>query len=177
MIISLRKFELIRDMFWIKHHDVQIFDKSRSLIFNFDDCLRNCLHEHRSTTIFNKETRSRDRKISQIFDSNDDVDVVEITTFAFMKMIENDKNQVIAMWSKHFDMLNRSKELNKYVIKNTLTTNVVAIIVEDYEKFMIKIKKNSLIVEQLLRRVFKCFHKYIKTWSLVEINKISSRKK
>ena len=33
----------------------------------------------------------------------------------------------------------------------------------NYEKFMIKIKKNSLIVEQLLRRMFKCFHKYIKT--------------
>ena len=61
IITFLRKFELILDMFWIKHYDVQIFNKSRFLIFNFDDCLRNCLHEHRSTTIFNKETHFKNR--------------------------------------------------------------------------------------------------------------------
>ena len=164
-------------MSWIKHYDVQIFEKSRSLIFNFDNCFKNCLHEHKSITIFNKRTRFKNRQIFQTFDSNDDVDIAKITTFAFMKMIENDKNQVIAMWSKHFDMFNRSKKLNKHLVENILTTNVVVIIVENYEKFIIKIKKNSIIMKQLLRKVFKRFHKYIKIWNLIEINKISSRKK
>ena len=126
-------------MFLIKHHNVQIFEKSRFLIFNFDDCLRNCLHEHKLIVIFNKRIRRKNRQISNFFNSNDDVDIAKITTFTFMKMIENDKNQIIIMWSKHFDILNRSKKLNKYLIKNILTTNVVVIIVEKYEKFMFKI--------------------------------------
>ena len=78
---------------------------------------------------------------------------------------------------KAFRYAQSLKRVEQIFNKNTLTTNVVAIIVENYEKFMIKIKNNSLIVEQLLRKVFKCFHKYIKIWSFVEINKILSRRK
>ena len=80
----------------------------------------------------------------------------------FFRQLYYALHQVIAMWPKHFDMLNRPEKLNKYLVENTLTADVAAITAENYEKFMIKIKKDPLIVEQLLRKVPRRFHKYIK---------------
>lgn len=177
MITSLGKFGLILGMPWIEHHDVQISGKSRSLTFNSEDCLRNCIHNRRPVTVFSKGTRSRDRKAPEKPNPGGGADIAEITASAFMKMVGSEKNQVIAMWPEHFEMLDRPEELDKYLIGNTLTADVAAITAEDYEKFMTKIKKEPLTTEQLFRRVPKCFHKYIQAWNHAEANKIPPRRK
>ena len=38
----------------IKNHEIFIDERNKILIFNFDECLMNCFHNHMSTQIFNK---------------------------------------------------------------------------------------------------------------------------
>ena len=76
---------------------MQISSKSRFLIFNSKNCLRNCIYTRRLVTIFNKKIRFKDRKSLDTFNLKENVDIVEIIVSTFIKIIENKKNQIIAI--------------------------------------------------------------------------------
>ena len=92
-----------------------------------------------------------------------------------MKMIAQNKNQVIFMWFEHFEMLNKLKKKNKYMLC-FFAINIAIIFVDDFEKFFIKVDKVLLIEKQLKNRISSKFHKYVRTWNLVETNKFFSRR-
>ena len=103
--------------------------------------------------------------------------IAKIIATTFMKMIVQNKNQIIFIWFEHFEMLNKFKKKNKYILINFFAINITIIFVENFEKFFIKVDKISLIEKQLKNKFFSKFHKYVKTWNLVETNKFFSRKK
>ena len=157
LIIDIEKFQIILNMSWIEQHNVQISKKNRNFIFQFEHCIKNCIHNYRSTIIYNKKNRNKNKKFLTS-NSKKNANTTKITILTYMKMINNDKNQIIIMWSKRFEMFNRSKKLNKYLIDNILIVDVVVITIENYDKFVVKIQKISIIVEQLKHKVFKRFH-------------------
>ena len=91
-------------------------------------------------------------------------------------MISQDKNQIIAMWLEYFRMLDKLEKNNKYLLCNNFVIDVIAIIVEDYEKFFNKVKKVLITSKQLKERVLIEFHDYIDRWDLKKVDKISSHK-
>ena len=54
LIISLNKFDVIFDMFWIKKHDVNIEKNNRVFMFKSKYCLHYCLSNQQSSQILNK---------------------------------------------------------------------------------------------------------------------------
>ena len=104
LMISLKKYDIIMSMSWVKNHEILINDRNRILIFQFDECIINCIHNHRSTKIFNK-TLSKHRlkksfdKFSKKTTKNINIaNITKITIFVFFKMIDQKKNQIIIMW-------------------------------------------------------------------------------
>ena len=91
-------------------------------------------------------------------------------------MTNYDKNQVIAMWSQHFEMLNQFSKKNKYLIINNLIANIAIIFVDDFDKFFVKSKKTLITIDQLKHKVLKKFHRYIDFWNSRLANKLSSHK-
>ena len=198
MIALINKFDVILSMFWLKQHDVHIRCKSRSLLFDSKYCLINCLINNRSFMIYNCERKSKNlivfatstsSNISILKKSNffnvlknsnkhikSQVNIVEIFVFAFMKMTFNDKNQIIIIWLKYFQMLKQFEKNDKYLLLNVFIIDIVVIIVQNYEKFFNKIKKTLITIDQLKQRVFKKFHKYINNWIFTKINKVLSHK-
>ena len=53
-------------------------------------------------------------------------------------MIDQEKNQIIIMWSQHFEMLNQSKKNDKYMLTNALIIDIVVMFVDDFDKFFAK---------------------------------------
>ena len=76
---------------------MQISSKSRFLIFNSKNYLRNYIYTRRLITIFSKKTRSRNRKNLDTFNLKKNVNIVEITILVFIKITKNKKNQIIAI--------------------------------------------------------------------------------
>ena len=171
LITTLKKFDLILNMSWLKQHSMNISCENKSIIFASDHYLENCIHNYQSTIVY-----SLDIKKSSDSRSSTDANIVEITATAFMKMTTQDKNQVIAMWLEHFEMLDRLKKQNKYMLASPFAVNIAAISAEDFEKFFNKADRIPLIEEQLKKRISMKFHKYVKTFSLTETNKLSSRR-
>ena len=171
LITTLNKFDLILDMSWLKQHFVNISCENRSIIFAFDHCLKNCIHNYQFITMRNQNIKkSSDNKRFE------KADIAEIIATTFMKMIAQNKNQVIFMWFEHFEMLNRFKKKNKYMLASLFAIDIAIISVEDFEKFFIKVDKASLIEKQLKNRISSKFHKYVRTWNFAETNKLLSRK-
>ena len=198
MIALIDKFDVILNMFWLKQHDVHIRCKSWFLLFDSKYCLINCLINNRLFVIYNCERKSKNSiafatstssNISILKELNSfdvlknsnkhmksQVYIVEIFVFAFMKMTFNDKNQIIIMWSKHFQMLKQFEKNDKYLLLNVFIIDIVVINVQNYEKFFNKIKKTFITIDQLKQKVFKKSHKYINNWNLTKINKVLSHK-
>lgn len=63
-----------------------------------------------------------------------------------------------------------------YLCFNHLTTDVIVISVEDYEKFFNKIKRKPVTFEKLKKRVPQKFHKYISTFDPKEATKLPPHK-
>ena len=171
LITTLGKFDLILNMFWLKQHSVNISCENKSIIFAFDHCLENCIHNYQSTTIYSVDIKRSSNKRSFI-----DANIAEITITAFMKMATQNKNQIIAMWPKHFEMLNRSKKQDKYMLASSFAINIAIISVEDFERFFNKTDKISLTEKQLKKRIFMKFHKYVNIFSFAEVNKLFFRR-
>ena len=174
-IASINRFEIILDMSWLKNHDVHIECENRSLFFEFEYCLNNCLINNRLSIAYECEIKST------IIDSFKTLDtktsIAKISIVAFMKMTFSDKNQIIAMWSKHFAMLNQSTENDAYLLLSAFTINIAAVSVQNYEKFFNKTKRKFVTMKKLKKRISENFHKYLNNWNLKKVNKISSHRK
>ena len=174
LITNLEQFDLILRMLWLEQHDGTINFKARSIIFQSDYCLKHCIHNYQSTTMYSrnsKHSREKDRK-----EKHREEDIAAISVTTFMKMTAQEKNQVIIMWSAHFEMLNQLEENDTYLCFNTFTTNIAAVSVEDYEKFFNKTKKNPVTMNELKKKVSREFHKYIATFNFKKVDKLSSHR-
>ena len=127
LVTKLEKYFLILSMSWLKEHMINIKSKNRALQFFNSKCIVNCLRDHKLTTIYNSESRTR-----QVEASLQDKDIHLISTWAFIKMIDKKNNEIIVMWFEHFETLNQSKKNDKYLIKHSFSTIIAIISVVDY---------------------------------------------
>ena len=107
------------------------------------------------------------------FDNNCKTISIEI----FVIMTKRTNHDVVVLWFQHFEQLNKSKKIDKYLNYNSITANFSRISIDDYEKFFVKHKKASVIIKKLKQKMFKEFHEYINVWNSKLMNKISFRKK
>lgn len=165
LVTSLGRFDLILGMPWLEQHDPKTSFNARSLTFDSEYCMANCLHQQRSATICSRGSSLTTKH-----------DIAEISAYAFTKMAEGPDHQVIAMWPEHFEILDDPETKDIYMIGNQFTTDVAAITAEDYMKFFEEIKKAPLTKEQLMKRVPKEYHDYIEVWSPKEANRVPPRR-
>ena len=173
LIISLKKFDLILDMSWLKQHDSHVFFKKKFLTFNSNYCLKHCIYNYKFTTIYNKKIK----KFLEFKSPINQTDIAEITITVFTKMTTKKKNNVMMMWSKHFEQLNRFEKKDRYLLINNLIANITIISTNDYHKFFNKIAKKSIIKKKLRTRMLECFHRYINRWNSINVNKLFSHRK
>ena len=174
-IASINRFEIILNMSWLENHDVHIKCENRSLFFEFEYCLNNCLINNRFSIAYKCEIKSTIIDSFKILDTK--TNIAEISIVAFMKMIFSDRNQIIVMWSKHFVMLNQSTENDAYLLLNAFIINITAMNAQNYEKFFNKTKRKFVTMKKLKKRISEKFHKYLNNWNLKKVNKISFHKK
>ena len=98
-------------------------------------------------------TSSRRKK----FDNNCKTISIEV----FIIITKRTNYDVVVLWFQHFEQLNKSKKIDKYLNYNNITTNFSTISIDDYEKFFVKHKKTLIIIKKLKQKMFKKFHEYI----------------
>ena len=170
LMTALGPFDIIVGWPWVEQHGVTISGKAQALIFDSDECLRNCNLNHKSTMVHARGVRLREAPRTPAIDYG--ADIAEISASAFWKMASQDKNQVIAMWPEHFRILDKPEENDKYLLCSSFVTDVAVIIAEDYEKFFNKAKKVPITPKQLKERVPTEFHEYIDRWDPKEADKV-----
>ena len=168
-ITSINRFEIILDMSWLKNHDVHIKCENRSLFFEFEYCLNNCLINNWFSIAYKCEIKSKIIDSFKILDTK--TNIAEISILAFMKIIFSDRNQIIVIWSKHFAMLNQSTENDAYLLLNAFIINITAVNAQNYEKFFNKTKKKLVTIKKLKKRISEKFYKYLNNWNFKKINK------
>ena len=173
MINVLKFFDLITSWSWATQHEIIISSKKNVLIFDFEKCLRDCNFHHRSIIVHVREKR-RKNFINSTIDV--DANITKISISIFMKMIDRNKNQIIAMWLEHFKQLKKSKKIDKYFLFNSFIFNIAIINANDYEKFFNNIKKILITKKQLKKRIFQKFHEYLNRWDSKKIDKMFSHK-
>ena len=167
MIVTLGKFDVILGMPWLELHDPQVSFKNRSLTFNSDHCMGNCLLRHKPTTIYSGREPEREQHVKHKHETDTDTDISEISAYAFTRLAEKEENQVFAMWPQDFEQLEKGDEA-----VSGFTADVAAISPEDYEKFFEKMRRNPITREELQRKVPKAYHKWLEVWNPVEANKL-----
>ena len=95
LIIALKSFNFIMNWFWIKQHEIIIFEKKKVLIFDFDDCLKKCNLNYRFIIVYIRKIRTKN--FFNDFQINYEIDIVEVFALTFFKMIKQNKNQIIAI--------------------------------------------------------------------------------
>ena len=173
-IASINRFEIILNMSWLENYDVHIECENRSLLFEFEYCLNNCLINNRFSIAYECEIKSKIIDSFKILDTK--TNIAEISIVTFIKMIFNDKNQIIIMWSEHFAMLNQSTKNDAYLLLNAFIINIAAMNVQNYEKFFNKTKRKLVTMKKLKKKVSEKFHIYLNNWNFKKINKISSHR-
>ena len=181
LITSLSKFDIIFDMLWVKKHEMNIEEDNKSLLFKTKRCLHQCISSTQFLRVFNKTSlekrkRSKFSKETSLNHKKKKTNCDAISVEVFMIMISRKNHEVVVLWSQHFEQLKRSKETNRYLIYNNMTTNFFVISANDYEKFFVKHNKTFSIVEDLKRKMSKKFHKYIDVWNSKLINELSSHR-
>ena len=166
LMISLKKFDLIFDMFWIKEYDVNIEKNNRALIFKSKHCLHHCLSNQQSSKILNKTSLNKRFKLKffkKLFSHRKKIDVNCDAIFAkiFMMITARNDHEVVVLWLQHFKQLKKLKKTNQCFVYSNLTTNFSIISTNDYEKFFVKYSKTFITKEKLKKRISKKFHKYI----------------
>ena len=157
LITSLNKFDLIFDMFWMKKHNVNIEKNNCSLLFKSKHCLHYYILNQQSLKVFNK-TLSKNcfklKLLKKLFSYrkkiNVNYNVVSIEIFIIITT-KNDY-KIIVLWFQHFEQLKKSKEIDKYITYNNLTTKLSTISTNNYEKFFVKHSKIFLIIEKLKKK-------------------------
>ena len=167
LVTLLSKFDLILNMSWLKQHDFHVSFKKRFLTFNSNHCLKHCIHNYKFITVYSREIK---KSIESSLSINQ-ADIAEITVIAFVKMIVKKKNNVMMMWSKHFEQLNRFEEKDRYLLVSNLTADIAVISADDYDKFFSKIAKKSIIKKKFQVKMSECFHRYINRWNSINVNK------
>ena len=167
-IASINRFKIILNISWLKNHDVHIKCENHSLLFASKNCLNNCVINNRFSIAYECEIKSTIIDSFKIFDTKKNI--AEISIVTFMKMIFDDKNQIIIMWSKHLAMLNQSTENDAYLLLNAFTINITTINAQNYEKFFNKIKRKLVTIKKLKKRISKKFHKYLNNWNFKKIS-------
>ena len=143
LIIFLRKFDVILNMPWIKNHDVIIDEDDRFLLFKFNFCLINYLAFDLFNRVFNRtQFKNRLKKIffKDIFShwkKNDDK-YKDVNAKMFFTIIEKENHEIVIMWFQHFDMLNQSKNNDRYTMFNNFIVDFFVIFVDDFDKFFAK---------------------------------------
>ena len=160
-VTKLGKFSLILGMPWLELHDPQLSFKDRSMTFNSDYCMSNCLSHSKPVTIFSGKKPHQDKPKKPI------QDIAEISAYAFTKLSAKSENMVTAMWPTQFEQLE-----SNIMPGAAATTDVAAITAEDYEKFFSKLKRAPLSREKLKRLVPSKYHDYLGVWDPVEANKL-----
>ena len=163
LVTPLGRFDLIMGMPWLELHDPRMSFKRRSITFDSDHCTSNCLSHHRPVTLFSKRSMIAE---SETPPSTLDTDIAEISAYAYLKMSEDERNQVTAMWPEHFEQLDQG------ISNFAFTTDVAAVTPEDYEKFFQKMRKEPMTLEQLRHKVPKEYHSWIGVWNPSDANKL-----
>ena len=156
----------------MKQHDSHIFFKHKIMIFNFDYCLKHCIHNYKFITMHNVEIKI----FSTTKKSKSKTNIVEIFVIAYLKMTIRNSNNVILIWFETFEKFEQSKSKNRYLINNFFIVDIATLFFENIEKFFNKVKTKSFIIVQLKKKIFKKIYNFVNRWNSIEINKISSHR-
>ena len=132
--------------------------------------MKHCIHDYRFTTVYNVNNKPNVKH--QQKKTKCEKNIVVITAIAFIKIAIQKKNQIIVMWSTHFETFNKLKFENVYLCANNITINVTAITTNNYEKFFSKAKRKSIELKKLKRKISIEFHEYFFTFDFKKINKL-----
>ena len=173
LMTDLSKYNIILSMFWLQKHDFQASFVHRSLTFNFDHCMINCLFNECFIVIYSDDASKKQHKFSDKHKKYDDI--YEIFAYAFNQMINKKNHDLIVMWSEHFELLNQSKSDDRYLCV-IMINEIIAITAEDYEKFFVKNNKFFLTIDELKKRLLEHYYDRVKIFNFKAINKLSSHK-
>ena len=81
---------MILGMPWLELYNPEIKFSSRSMTFNLDHCITYCLHYCKPVTICSHSGQPP-KKVDPV------EDIAEISVYAFIKMAESSKNEIIAI--------------------------------------------------------------------------------
>lgn len=169
LVTTIGNFDLILGMPWLELHDPYISFKERSITFQSDYCMSNCLLHHKPAKEFSKgkDVTANESKWKT-------EDIAEISAYAFLRLSEDRRNQTIALWPEDFERLEYEYERPEYEGPDHpgLTSDVAAITPEDYEQFFHKLRKSPITIEELKEKVPKVYHRWIEVWSPIEANKL-----
>ena len=161
LVTALGKFDVILGMPWLEEHDPSSSFSKRSLTFDSDHCMLNCLLRYALTTIYSGPARP---KLEALVG-----DIVEVSAYAFTRLLQREENQIMVLWLQDFERL---KLMDKVESPPKFIVDVVAISPEDYDKFFKKAKRTPISRDELKRKVLEVYYKWLDVWDPVEANKL-----
>lgn len=166
------KYDIILGMSWLDHHAViASFGTSRSLCFNSDYCLRNCLADGLPEVIYS------DRPPDSLTRSKEGLGIDMITAEAAYRFMRRSPEMTTWLEPHHFDKLkdDQAKDCNKELFEET--HHLAAVTQEDFKKFMDKMDMPHRSKEEIIALLPEFLHSRWKAFDPREADKLPPRRK